>query len=92
MKESVLWANHAIQRAAENNIGCKELFESWNRSILQELSEEQRAYKFKRYGMKSLKDKYFWDSQNGLLFTVSVSERGQWFIQTVTHGRGNWSV
>jgi hypothetical protein len=55
------------------------------------LSKEQQAYKFKKYGMKSLQDHYWWHDRSGLLFTVTESDTGYWYIQTVTKGKGNWS-
>lgn len=89
-KENALWRNHALLRAAEYHFSCDQLFDSWNRSILQELSDQQKAYKFKKYGMKSLRDRFYWDQLSSILFTVMVSEKGQWYVQTVTKGRGNW--
>lgn len=89
MKDSVLWANHALIRAAENKISAEQLCNAWAESVDSPLSEKQKAYKFSKWGMKSITDRYFWSERYGLLFTVSVSKSGQWFIQTVTRGRGN---
>lgn len=85
------WTSHTLKRAAEYSIGTKELLDSWNRSVEQELSEEQKAYKFKKYGMESLKDKYFWDQESGLLFTAIMKgpTKKSALVLTVTKGRGN---
>lgn len=91
MKEKVLWANHAIVRAAEYGFTAAVLCEAWKDATEQGLSKKQQAYKFKKYGMQSLRDKFFWSEQFSILFTVSVSKSNQWFIQTVTNRRGNWS-
>lgn len=91
MKETVLWSNHAIARAAEYRFTAAVLFEAWNAAVENYLSKEQQNYKFQRYGMKSLSDRFFWSEKFSILFTVSVSKSGQWFIQTVTNRRGNWS-
>lgn len=91
MKETVLWSNHAIARAAEYGFKASTLMNAWQESVEQQLSEKQKIYKFKKYGMASLASKYFWSETFSILFTVSVSKTGQWFIQTVTNRRGNWS-
>lgn len=90
MKVTALWTNHALQRASEYGFTPKILLDSWFNSLEQPLSAKQQIYKFKKYGMKSLSDKFFWHPENQIMFTVSVAKSGQWFIQTVTKGRGSW--
>ncbi len=86
----MLWANHAIQRAAEYGFTSEQIFTSWNRSTEEILSRKQQEYKFRRYGMSSLRDKWFYDVIANILFTVSIGKTGQWYIQTVTKGKGSF--
>lgn len=91
-KAKALWQTHSIQRGAEYEFKFKTVYEAWQRSVEAPLSKKQQAYKFKKYGMRSLQSKYFWDEQAQILFTVHVAKNGQWYVVTITKGRGNWSV
>jgi hypothetical protein len=88
-KAHALWSNHAIMRLAEYKISCDDLYYAWVNAVESELSEEQKQYKFSKFGTRSLNDRYYWDHNTDLLFTINVSGSGQWFIETVTLGRGN---
>lgn len=85
-----VWSNHAIERALEYGISVSELLAGYKNSVQQTLSERQQAYKFSKYGMRSLSDMYFWDETTQLLFTVTQQPAGRWLVQTVTRGRGNF--
>lgn len=87
-----LWNHHAIERGAEYGFSFKQVLEGWDRSVPEILSKKQQAYKFKKYGMRSLQSKYFWDAGHGILYTVHESKSGKWYVVTITKGKGNWSV
>lgn len=65
----------------------KEILESFGRSRKYQLSKEQEAHKFKRYGLDSLKFTYFYDSKSDLVFTCKKEELD--LVITITKGRGN---
>ena len=86
-KRKVRWTYHALERAEEYGLSVKTLLESFSRSRKYQLSKNQDAYKFKKYGMDSLKFSYHYDKKEDLVFTCKSEELD--IVITVTKGRGN---
>lgn len=89
IRKKARFTAHALERAAEIGLSVSDLISAYYRASQNDLSEKMKAYKFKRYGMQSLADKYLWDSQSEILFTVSAPDENKVQVLTITKGRGN---
>ena len=85
---------HSLNRAQQLNISLDDLLKSWFDSSYYELSDRQKAYKFKRYGMASLDDFYTYHVPSDLLFTCHKSGNLN-IIITITKRKENkkkWGI
>lgn len=82
------WTDHALRRLLEYNMTLPTALQALSQSLSSPLSPEQQAYKFKKYGMESLKNSYWYDEATDLLFTLKEYPTFS-LVLTVTQGRGN---
>lgn len=89
VRKKARFTTHALERAAEIGLTVSELLKAYYRASLNELSEKQKAYKFGKYGMQSLSDRYLWDQEKEILFTINAQAEHNINVITITKGRGN---